>query len=177
MRYADLVLPEFDQEMASTRKVIERVPADKLEWRAHVKSNTIGWVANHLAEIVGWVEGTFQALTWDLDPVDGVPYASPALTSTEAILELFDKNVASARSTIETVTEAQLADTWSLTKRGEVLMSMPRSVVMRTFVLNHIVHHRAILCVYLRLNDLPVPGLYGPSGDEPSGDEPSGDET
>lgn len=166
MSYADLVLPEFDQEMASTRRVIERVPDDKLAWRAHPKSNTIGWVANHLAEIVGWVEGTFQALEWDLDPVDGAPYVGPALTSTEEILQLFDQNVASARQTIETVTDAQLADIWSLLKRGEVLMSHPRAVVMRAFVLNHTVHHRAILCVYLRLNDIPVPGVYGPSGDE-----------
>ena len=166
MSYADLVLPEFDQEMANTRKVIERVPDDKFDWKAHPKSNTIGWVANHLAEIPGWVEGTFQSLEWDMNPPDGQPYQSPALESTEQILKLFDENVASARRTIETITAEQLADVWSLTDNGKVLMSYPRSVVMRSFIFNHTVHHRAILCVYLRLNDIPVPGMYGPSGDE-----------
>ncbi len=166
MSYADLVLPEFDQEMANTRKVIEQVPDDKLGWRAHEKSNTIGWVANHLAEIPGWVEGTFSSLDWDIEPVDGEPYKPPTFETTQEILTLFDQNVASARKTIESIEDSQLADIWSLSKKGKVMMSVPRGVVMRSFVLNHTVHHRAILCVYLRLNGLPVPGMYGPSGDE-----------
>lgn len=166
MTYAEEILPEFDQEMASTRRVLERVPDDKLGWKAHEKSNTIGWNANHLAEMPGWVEGTFAAKEWDIEPVDGEPYKTPTLESTKEILELFDKNVAAARKTIENATEEQLNEIWSLCRKGEPLMSFPRRVVVRSFVLNHTIHHRAILCVYLRLNDIPVPGMYGPSGDE-----------
>lgn len=166
MSYAELVLPEFDQEMANTRKVLERIPEDKLDWRPHPKSNTIGWNACHLAEIPGWVEGTFAAPQWDIEPEGGEPYRTPVRNSRQEILDLFDKNVASARKTIENAQDSQVSEMWSLLRKGEVMMSMPRSGVMRSFVFNHNVHHRAILCVYLRLNDIPVPGMYGPSGDE-----------
>lgn len=166
MTYAELILPEFEQEMASTRKVLERVPEDKLQWRAHPKSNTIGWVANHLVEIPGWVEGTLTMPAWDIAPVGGEPYQSPKLTSRQALLELFDQNVATGRRAIAAVKEDALGEDWSLLHRGQPIFTMPRSTVIRSFVLNHTVHHRAILCVYLRLNDIPVPGMYGPSGDE-----------
>lgn len=166
MKYAELILPEFEQEMASTRKVLERVPEDKMEWRAHPKSNTIGWVANHLVEIPGWVEGTLGQASWDIAPVDGERYQSPKLTSRQALLELFDQNVAAGRKAIAAVPEETLGDDWSLLHAGQPIFTMPRSGVIRSFVLNHNVHHRAILCVYLRLNEIPVPGMYGPSGDE-----------
>ena len=166
MSYAEMILPEFDQEMANTRKVLECVPDDKLDWKAHEKSNTIGWVANHLAEVVGWVEGTFASPVWDIAPEGEEPYKSPALGSRDEILALFDEGVDSARKTIETATPESLQEIWSLKEKGETLMSFPRAVVVRSYILNHTVHHRAILCVYLRLNDIPVPGMYGPSGDE-----------
>src|SRR4051812_2158574 len=152
--------------MASTRKVLERVPDDKLDWQAHPESHTVGWNANHLAEIPGWVEGMLTAPSWDFAPVGGEPYQSPKLTSRREILDLFDRNVAAARKAIAAVNDGQMAQAWSLVKAGTPLFTMPRAAVLRTFVLNHLVHHRAILCVYLRLNDVPVPGLYGPSGDE-----------
>lgn len=167
MSYAAAILPEFDQEMASTRKVLERVPADKLDWKPHPKSNTIGWNANHLAEMPGWVEGTLTQLTWDIAPPDGEPYQTPKLTSVAEILDLFDRNVKVARKAIAEVSDAEVDKIWSLLRAGEPLITMPRVAVIRSFVLNHMVHHRAILCVYLRLNDIPVPGMYGPSGDEP----------
>ena len=166
MRYADNLLPEFDQEMASTRKVLERVPEDKLDWRPHPKSNTIGWNANQLAEMPGWVEGTLRKKSWDIAPVGGEPYQSPALRTRQEILALFDRNVTSAREAITTVKDEELAEEWSLLRAGEPLITMPRATVIRSFVMNHLIHHRAILCVYLRLNDIPVPGMYGPSGDE-----------
>lgn len=159
-------LTEFDHEMASTRKVLERVPTDKLDWKAHPKSNTIGWVANHLAEIVGWVEGSLTQDTWDINPKDGEPYQSPALASQEEILALFDENVATARKRIESTSDEEYAKLWSLASGGEVLMTIPKVAVIRTWVLNHTIHHRGHLCVYLRLNDLPVPGMYGPSADD-----------
>jgi DinB superfamily len=166
MTYAEMILPEFDQEMASTRKVLERVPEDKLEWRAHPKSNTIGWNANHLAETPGWVEGTLTMPSWDVAPAGGEPYKSPKLTTKREILALFDQNVAAARKAIAAVKDADMGKEWSLLKAGQPIFTMPRSAVIRSFVLNHTIHHRAILCVYLRLNGIPVPGMYGPSGDE-----------
>ena len=166
MSYSDTILPEFDQEMASTRKVLERVPEEKFDWRVHPKSNTIGWNANHLAEIPGWVKGTLAALSWDIAPVDGEPYETPKLTSRQDILDLFDQNVAAAREAIAAVKDAELSKTWSLLEAGKPIISLPRAAVIRSFVLNHLIHHRAHLCVYLRLNDIPVPGMYGPSGEE-----------
>jgi uncharacterized damage-inducible protein DinB len=166
MSYAAQILPEFDEEMANTRKVLERVPDDKLSWKAHPKSNTIGWNANHLAEIPGWVEGTLSQTEWEIAPPDGEPYKSPSLTSTQAIVDLFDKNVASARRTIESVKDEDMNVIWSLLYAGKPLITMARTGVIRNFVLNHAVHHRAHLLVYLRLNDIPVPGMYGPSADE-----------
>lgn len=168
MSYAEQILPEFDQEMASTRKVLAQVPDDKLTWKAHPKSNTIGWNANHIAEIPGWVEGTLTQLSWDFAPVGGERYQTPSLTSRKAILESFDRNVASARQAIAAVKEEELGKMWSLLEAGQPIITMPRVAVMRSFILNHTIHHRAILCVYLRLNDIPVPGMYGPSGDEPA---------
>jgi uncharacterized damage-inducible protein DinB len=166
MNYAETMLPEFDREMANTRKVLERVPEDKLDWQAHPKSHTIGWNANHLAEIPGWVEGTLTTPSWDVAPVGGEPYQSPKLTTRQEILDLFDRHVAAARKALAAVQDDQVTQPWSLLKAGTALFSMPRATVLRNFVLNHLIHHRAILCVYLRLNDIPVPGMYGPSGDE-----------
>jgi uncharacterized damage-inducible protein DinB len=166
MSYADTILPEFDREMANTRKVLERVPEDRLNWQPHAKSHTIGWNANHLAELPGWAEVMLTTPALDIAPVGGPAYQSPKLTTRREILEVFDRNVATARKAIAAVKDDQLMQPWSLLKAGSTIFTMPRAAVMRGFVLNHIVHHRAILCVYLRLNDIPVPGMYGPSGDE-----------
>jgi uncharacterized damage-inducible protein DinB len=167
MSYAQTILPEFDQEMANTRKVLEQVPEEKLDWKAHAKSNTIGWNANHLAEIPGWVEGTLAELEWDIAPVGGEPYRTPNLKTRQEILDFFDRNVAVARKAFASLKDdAEMDKMWSLLEAGRPLLTMSRSAVIRTFILNHTIHHRAILCVYLRLNDIPVPGMYGPSGDE-----------
>ena len=160
------MLPEFDQEMASTRKVLECVADDKLDWRAHPKSNTIGWNANHLAEILGWVEGILTAPSWDFAPVGGEAYQSPKLTRRREILNLFDRNVAAARRALTAVKDAEMSEMWSLLAAGKPIFTLPRSAVIRRFILNHLIHHRAHLCVYLRLNDIPVPGMYHPTGDE-----------
>ena len=165
MKYAESILPEFDRETANTRKVLERVPEDRLDWQAHPKSHTIGWNANHLAEIPSWVEGMLTAASWDFAPVGGELYQSPKLTSRQEILDLFDRNVAAARKAIAAAKDDQLTQPWSLLNAGTPFLTTPRATMMRSFVLNHLIHHRAILCVYLRLNDIPVPGMYGPSGD------------
>src|SRR3954447_8785012 len=129
MTFSETVLPEFDQEMASTRKVLERLPEDKLDWRAHPKSNTIGWNANHLAEIPGWVEGMLTQSSWDFAPVGGEAYQTPRLTSRQAILKLFDRNVAAARKAIAAVKDEEVGKPWSLLKGGQTLFTMPRAAV------------------------------------------------
>ncbi len=166
MTIADSILPEFDMEMAATRKTLERIPDDKLDWKAHPDSNTIGWVASHLVEIAGWVEGTLTKETWEINPEGGEPYKSVQLHSQQEILDQFDANVAQARKRIEETSDEEFARSWSLTSGGQALITMPKIGVMRTWILNHTIHHRAHLCVYLRLNNIPVPAIYGPSGDE-----------
>ena len=164
--YATTHLPEFDQEMASTRKVLERLPDDKWEWKAHPKSNTIGWNANHIAEIPGWAENILLQPGFDFRPVGGEPYRTPSLRGSKAVLEFFDRNVIQARKAIERVKDESLGDMWSLLDAGNPIITMPRGVAMRSWVFSHRIHHRAILTVNLRLNNIPVPAMYGPSGDE-----------
>jgi uncharacterized damage-inducible protein DinB len=166
MSYSDSILPEFDQEMAGTRKVLERVPEEKLDWQPHAKSHTIGWNANHLAELPAWAVMTLREDSLDMNPAGGQPYRTPKLTTRREILEAFDRNVAEARAALEAVTDEEIMQPWSLLNAGQAIFTMPRAAVIRSFVMNHIIHHRAILCVYYRLNEIPVPGLYGPSGDE-----------
>ncbi|HEY7327666.1 MAG TPA: DinB family protein [Gemmataceae bacterium] len=166
MKYSETILPEFEREMANTRKVLERVPENKMDWKAHQKSNTIGWNANHLVEIPGWVEGMLTQPSWDFAPATGEPYQSPDVKTRRELLEVFDRNVASAHKAIAAVKDEDMMQPWSLLQTGKTLFTMPRAAVIRGFVLNHLIHHRAILCVYLRMNDIPVPGMYGPSGDE-----------
>lgn len=166
MNYASTITPDFDRETANTRKVLERVPEDKLDWQAHPEFKTIGWNANHLAEIPGWVEGVLTAPSWDIAPIGGEPYQSPKLTSRQGILDLFDRNVAAARKAIAAVPDDQMTQSWTLLNAGTPFFTLPRATMLRSFVLNHMIHHRAILCVYLRLNNISVPGMYNPSADE-----------
>ena len=161
-----MLLPEFDHEMANTRKVLERIPEDKLSWRVHEKSNTIGWVAVHLAEMPSWVGQVLNHDSLDVDPPGGEPYRTPAAISRQDILDRFDRNVAAARAALAAAADEQFSKPWSLLKGGVTLVTMPRLAVLRSFVLNHSIHHRAHLCVYLRLHGVPVPALYGPSADE-----------
>lgn len=161
------LVPEFDQEMAGTRKVLERLPDDKLDWKAHEKSNSIGWVANHLADLPSWVAVTFNQDSLDLDPPDRPKQARPpAIKSRQECLDRFDKNVTDSRHILASVSDGEFAKPWSLLNHGVTVFTMPKGAVLRNVVLNHIIHHRAILCVYYRLNNIPVPALYGPSADE-----------
>jgi len=166
MSLSQSLLPEFDHEMANTRKVLERIPEDKLNWKVHEKSNTIGWVGMHMAGILGWVDLTLDRDSLDIAPVGAEPYRTPVPNSRQEILDQFDKNLATARAAIASASDEQFMKPWSLLMTGEVLFTMPRAAVLRSFVLNHMIHHRGHLCVYLRLNDVPVPALYGPSADE-----------
>lgn len=166
MTIAQSLLPEFDQEMAGTRKVLERVPDDKLDWKAHPKSNTIGWVATHLGNIPTWVGYTLHQDSLDVNPPGGTAMKATLGQSRQEILERFDKNVADARQDLAAADDAAFGKPWTLLSQGKEVFTLPKGAIVRTFVLNHMIHHRAHLCVYLRLNDIPVPGLYGPSADD-----------
>jgi len=166
MGLSESLLPEFDNEMANTRKTLERVPHDRPDWKPHEKSTAIGGLATHLSNIPTWAVYTIGQDSLDLAP-GGVPLpgATP-VTSTEELLETFDKNVATARAAIAGASDDDLFKTWALQRAGNTLMTLPKIAVLRGFVLNHNIHHRAQLGVYLRLNDIPVPSIYGPSADE-----------
>jgi uncharacterized damage-inducible protein DinB len=162
-------LSEFDQEMQSTRKALERIPEDKFAWKPHPKSGTMIWLAGHVASIPGWVKETVQKDSLDIAP-DGKPMEPPPPPkSRKELIDLFEKNVAAGRAALAGASDdAHWLKPWTLLSNGQTLLTMPRVGVMRSFVMNHLIHHRAQLIVYLRLNNVPVPGMYGPSADEPS---------
>jgi uncharacterized damage-inducible protein DinB len=166
MSIAQSLLPEFDQEMANTRKVLERVPEDKLGYKPDPKSMTMGRLAGHVAEMPGW--GAVTVNTPALDFSKG-EYQPLEMTSRAQILAAFDKIVVEARAAIAGASDAHLMEPWTLQNGSAVLFTMPRIAVLRSMVMNHTIHHRAQLTVYFRLNGVPVPGMYGPSADEGQG--------
>ena len=166
MALSDALLPEFEHEMANTRKTLERVPNDKLAWQPHDKSMTMGRLAGHLAEIPGWIKETIEKDALDLAPPGQPPFKPAELNSTKEILALFDKHVSAGRTMITGASDEHLLKPWSLLSGGNTILTMPRIAVLRSFVMNHAIHHRAQLGVYLRLNNLPVPSIYGPSADQ-----------
>jgi uncharacterized damage-inducible protein DinB len=168
MSISKTILPEFDHEMANTRKTLERVPDGKFAWKPHEKSMTLGGLATHLANIPSWTAQTFDRDELDIAPPGQPPYRLEEAKSRDALLEAFDKNVSSARAALEAATDENWKGKWSLLMTGKTIFTLPRTAVMRGFVMNHMIHHRAQLGVYLRLLDLPVPSIYGPSADEGS---------
>ncbi len=166
MAISEAVLPEFDHEMATTRRVLERVADDKLGWKPHEKSMSMGELATHLINIPRWTGMTINADSFDVNPPGEEPYKEPVITSRQQGLELFDKNVAEARAAIAGASDEVMMQPWTLLSGGQSLFTMPKAVVLRSFILNHNVHHRGQMSVYLRLNDIPVPSIYGPSADE-----------
>ncbi|HEY3376415.1 MAG TPA: DinB family protein [Armatimonadota bacterium] len=167
MTITELLLPEFDTEMANTRKVLERIPEDKFGWRAHAKSATMGETATHLVNMTTWVYNILDTDSIDFAPTHGEPPVRPTLlTNRQEMLARFDANVAAARARLAVATDDEYQQTWSMLKAGQVLFSQPKSQVLRSFVMNHTIHHRAQLVVSLRLNDVPLPMLYGPTADE-----------
>ncbi len=165
MAIKEAMLPEFDHEMATTRLLLERVPGDRADWKPHAKSMSLGGLAVHLAEIPMWVPAILHSEEFDTAPPDGPKYVSPAFRDTAQVLALFDSSVATARQAIVGSDDASYMVPWSLKTAGQVAFTMPRAGVMRTFLLNHLIHHRGQLSVYLRLLDVPLPSIYGPSAD------------
>ena len=162
------LLGEFDHEMENTRRTLERVPEEKFGWKPHPKSGTMIWLAGHVAQIPGWGKETFTLESLDIAP-EGKPMTPPeAPKSRQELLALFDRCVAAGRAALAAASDEAMMKPWSLLAGGKTIFTMPRVAVWRGFVMNHLIHHRAQLGVYLRLNDVPVPATYGPSADEGS---------
>lgn len=168
MAIKDGLLGGFDNEMQNTRKVLERVPDDKFGWKPHPKSGTMGWLAGHLANLAGWGAFTLQTEELDFAPGGKQMEPSPQFKSRQELLAAFDKNQQETKKALENASDADLMKPWSLKNNGQVIFTMPKVAVIRGVVINHLIHHRGQLTVYLRLNDIPVPGIYGPSADEGS---------
>lgn len=164
MPVKDALLPEFDHEMAVTRRLLARAPMEDADWRPHPRSMSLGMLASHIVEIPGWAPVILNTERFDMADDTGAP--TSRYTTTDALLDDFDRNVSSARNLIAEASDALLAQPWSLTQNEETLFTMPRIAVMRSFLLNHGVHHRGQLSVYLRLREVKVPSIYGPSADE-----------
>lgn len=156
------LLGELDYEAISARKVLERIPADKFDWKPHEKSMSMGELANHLADLFSWYRVTLEQD--ELDFAAG--YQQPKATNADELTAIFDKNLAEAKESLGRAEEDVFTKNWTLRSGEHVIFTMPRPATLRTFVVNHLVHHRAQLALYLRMNDIPVPSMYGPSADE-----------
>jgi len=166
MKISDLFLPEFDQEMVTAKNTLERIPEDKLSWKPHPKSMPLDRLAGHVAELAGWAVPAIEQDYLDFMPPGQPPFQPTIATSRKQVLEIFDKNREASRRSIAGASDEHLMKNWSLLRAGQTILTMPRFAVLRSFCINHVIHHRAQLGVYLRLNNIPVPAVYGPSADE-----------
>jgi uncharacterized damage-inducible protein DinB len=160
MSYSEEFIPEFDQEMATTRRLLERVPSDKGTWKPHAKSFSLGHLSQLVARMPGWITGTMRSTVLDLGDFTGYSYET-----TPTLLAEFDRNVKEARAAMAGARDEDYRVPWSLKHGDRVFFTMPRVAVVRQNI-NHLVHHRGQLSVYLRLVDVPLPSIYGPTADE-----------
>jgi uncharacterized damage-inducible protein DinB len=160
MSISETLLPEFDQEMATTRRVLARVPSERGTWKPHEKSFSLGHLAQLVAWMPGWITNALRETELDLARAGGYSYEK-----TEALLAMFDRNVTEAREAIRSSTDADYEVSWSLKHGDRTIMTQPRAAIVRSHI-NHLIHHRGQLTVYLRLIDVPVPSIYGPTADE-----------
>jgi uncharacterized damage-inducible protein DinB len=158
----EALLAEFDHETEATRRLLERIPGDKLTWQPDEKSRTLGALAAHIGQLPRWGDVILNAPHYDLAPA---PPPSEPVASTSELLSAFDRQVAATRAMLDR-TDGELSAYWTLRRADQEIFTMPRVSAFRTFVLYHLVHHRGQLSVYLRLNGIPVPSIYGPSADE-----------
>ena len=166
MPITDLLLPEFDEEMAATRRMLERVPDGRAAWQPHARSMTLGRLATHVAEIPAWAVRSLTTSEYDISPPGAPPYQPRTLNTTAEILGVFDQNVADGRRALAGAKDADFSKPWTFKRGGQVIWTKPKHEVFRRMGINHMVHHRAQLGVYLRLQEVPIPGMYGPSADE-----------
>ena len=161
MALNEMLLPEFDQETATARLMLERVPAKDADWKPHPKSTSLGALAIHVANLPAWLGMALTTTELDL----AVAPAPAPFTTVEALLATFDKNVASSRAALANAVDADFTVPWSLKSGDQVYFTFPRAVIVRSFALSHLIHHRAQLGVFLRLRDVPLPPSYGPTAD------------
>jgi uncharacterized damage-inducible protein DinB len=164
MAIRDAFLHEYDHEMATTRRLLERVPEQHFTWKPHEKSMTLGQLAGHLSNLPYWASAVLGAPFFDLAAAGDMRPKEPA--SREALLKQFDEQVAAARKLLVNCGDPEMLARWSLKRGAEELFTMPRITALRSFVMNHTIHHRGQLSVYLRMQNVPVPPIYGPSADE-----------
>jgi len=162
MALVDALLPEFDHEMTVTRKLLERVPEERFGWKPHEKSFALGQLAQHVATLPMW--GSITVNQSELDLLGSQQL--PAVTNRAELLALFDGHVATTRTAIAGKSDAELMAPWTLKAGGKTLFTMPKAAVWRSFVMSHLIHHRGQLSVYLRIQNVALPSMYGPSADE-----------
>jgi uncharacterized damage-inducible protein DinB len=166
MAIRDAFLPEFDHEMGTTRRLLERTPESAFAWKPHEKSMTLGQLAGHLANIPRWCGAIFDAAEFDLALADdGLRKTTPPASQAELLAE-FDRKVTEARAKLAAQSDAQMMVAWTFKDNGHEIFTMPKVSVFRSFILNHLIHHRGQLSVYLRMNNVPLPSIYGPTADE-----------
>jgi uncharacterized damage-inducible protein DinB len=157
----EALLPEFDHETATTRRLLERIPDERLSWKPHAKSMSLGSLGTHLANLPLWADTILNRSMFDLAEIT----QDVEKTATADILAAFDRAARAARGWMDRTDQEYLA-LWSLKRSGQEMFTLPRIAALRTFVLSHMIHHRGQLSVYLRLNDVAVPAIYGPTADE-----------
>jgi uncharacterized damage-inducible protein DinB len=166
MKATELIRQQFDDELNATRDVLACVPEDKLDFKPHEKSMTLNRLAGHTAELLEWAIVTIDQDGYEVAS-GGKPTFTPyKVTTTQALLDYFDEKAAATRAGLATLDEAKLETPWTLMRNGKAVFTLPRWQVLVKFNLSHIVHHRAQLGVYLRMNHIPIPGMYGPSQDD-----------
>jgi uncharacterized damage-inducible protein DinB len=164
MPFSQSLLPEFDEEMKNTRRLLECIPDGKLDYQPHPRSMSLARLASHVAQVPSWTK-----FTLDQEVLDMEPGSKPVILESRAeLLQAFDQGVAEARQRISAASDDDWQKIWTFKVGGATVISMPRSAVMRSVIMNHLIHHRAQLGVFLRLNEVKIPGMYGPSADEKS---------
>jgi uncharacterized damage-inducible protein DinB len=161
MRLVDSILMEIDQEAQTTKRVLDRIPEDKLTWKPHPKAFSLGQLALHIASSPGSVAAAAVP-----DSMEAPNFSQPEAKSRQEVLDTFSKSLESAKDALKKMDDARLMSMWNLTKNGKVVMSIPRIGFIRSILMNHNYHHRGQLSVYLRILNVPVPSIYGPSADE-----------
>jgi uncharacterized damage-inducible protein DinB len=167
MSIAESLLPEFDREMGLTRQLLERVPEGKASWKPHPKSFSLGDLSLHLANLPSWAAVTMKQTEFDANPPGGSGFTPPKFESTAAMVKTLDDNVKTTRGVIAGASDGEMMVMWTFKNAGKTVFSMPRVAVLRSFVMNHMIHHRGQLTVYLRQLDVPLPQIYGPTADSP----------
>jgi len=165
MSLSDAFIAELQYEAVSARKCLERIPENTFDWKPHEKSMSMSALAAHVAEMVGWIKDTVETPELDFAAMDYKPFVP---TTTAELVELFDKNLSAANEALKNTSDSAMMENWKMRNGEQIYFDMPRIQVLRGFIFSHLIHHRGQLSVYMRLQDIPVPGIYGTSADEGS---------